>query len=297
MWICIRCRAQATTDEAAPNIDDVGLHFMCPTCGRRNALRDAGRDEDGLLLLEQVDRPERGRSCPRAAKRSSPVHIVTRGFAMPWICTNWNIDWQAVGSIVGAFGLVIAALAAYFAAAAARATLQVDQQQAGRADAARTLRAASVAPMFWQEVSVASDLARRLIEAAAAFRAAAIMQQNPGAGLDELIEETKHLRMPQLERFADRFVDFDLVTAETLVRCVGIYAKISVRPPGVEAQPPPTMVREAYISILGTMRIFADTTSSAAQLLLPYVERAVAAQRERNARVQADADAANARAE
>jgi len=55
MWICIRCRAELDPDIAAPEMDDFGLYFICPYCGRRNRLRTAGRDEYGLLLLEQID--------------------------------------------------------------------------------------------------------------------------------------------------------------------------------------------------------------------------------------------------
>lgn len=60
MWICIRCHTEFPefTGTAEPNIDDFGPHFMCPECGRRNRLRSLGRDEEGFLLLEQVDEPE-----------------------------------------------------------------------------------------------------------------------------------------------------------------------------------------------------------------------------------------------
>ena len=57
MWICVRCNAEFSefSSDAEPNIDDFGLHFICPKCGRRNALRSLGVDEEGLLQLEQVD--------------------------------------------------------------------------------------------------------------------------------------------------------------------------------------------------------------------------------------------------
>lgn len=60
MWICIRCKTEFAEfmTEAEPNLDDFGLHFICPACGRRNRLRSLGRDEDGLIRLEQIDEPE-----------------------------------------------------------------------------------------------------------------------------------------------------------------------------------------------------------------------------------------------
>lgn len=66
MWTCIRCHADFPefTEGAEANIDDFGLHFMCPVCGRRNRLRSRGRDEEGFLLLEQTDEPELGANVP-----------------------------------------------------------------------------------------------------------------------------------------------------------------------------------------------------------------------------------------
>lgn len=58
MWKCIRCGAEfPDASEAEPNIDDFGLHFMCPVCGRRNGLKST-RGDDGSLLLEQTDEPD-----------------------------------------------------------------------------------------------------------------------------------------------------------------------------------------------------------------------------------------------
>jgi len=57
MWICIRCHAELTPERAEPDLDDFGLHFVCPECGRRNRLRSLG-ERNGLLELEQSDEPE-----------------------------------------------------------------------------------------------------------------------------------------------------------------------------------------------------------------------------------------------
>jgi len=57
MWRCIRCENEFEADQAEANIDDFGLHFMCPACGRRNQLRSLG-EQDGFLVLEQIDDPE-----------------------------------------------------------------------------------------------------------------------------------------------------------------------------------------------------------------------------------------------
>ena len=58
MWKCIRCGTEFEADEAEANIDSFGLHFMCPVCGRRNRLRSLGEDDDGFLVVEQIDEPE-----------------------------------------------------------------------------------------------------------------------------------------------------------------------------------------------------------------------------------------------
>ncbi|UZW62730.1 hypothetical protein [Lysobacter enzymogenes] len=59
MWICIRCCAELEVEDAEPNLDSFGLHFMCPKCGRRNRLKSLGEDEDGGLYLQQIDAPDR----------------------------------------------------------------------------------------------------------------------------------------------------------------------------------------------------------------------------------------------
>ena len=55
MWTCIRCGNEWSVEEAAPNIDDFGVHFICPVCGRRNNLKNIG--SDGIVLI-QTDEPE-----------------------------------------------------------------------------------------------------------------------------------------------------------------------------------------------------------------------------------------------
>ena len=55
MWTCIRCSSEWSAQEAPPNIDDFGVHFMCPACGRRNNLKNIGTDS---IVLVQRDEPE-----------------------------------------------------------------------------------------------------------------------------------------------------------------------------------------------------------------------------------------------
>ncbi|MRI43120.1 hypothetical protein D5301_12840 [Stenotrophomonas sp. MH181796] len=68
MLQCIRCREMfAGFDQVEPNIDSFGLHFMCPTCGRRNNLQVVGRDEYGALIEQCEPEPltSGGDSIPR----------------------------------------------------------------------------------------------------------------------------------------------------------------------------------------------------------------------------------------
>lgn len=55
MWTCIRCGNEWSAEEATPDIDDFGVHFMCPTCGRRNNLKNVGSDS---IILMQTDEPD-----------------------------------------------------------------------------------------------------------------------------------------------------------------------------------------------------------------------------------------------
>lgn len=55
MWQCIRCGIRVKADQAPPDVDDFGLHFICPECGRRNPLVSHG-EHDGMLVLEQPNK-------------------------------------------------------------------------------------------------------------------------------------------------------------------------------------------------------------------------------------------------
>jgi predicted RNA-binding Zn-ribbon protein involved in translation (DUF1610 family) len=59
MWTCIRCGTALSVEDAPPNVDDFGVHFMCPVCGRRNRLKNIGREgiEDDIVLM-QIDDPD-----------------------------------------------------------------------------------------------------------------------------------------------------------------------------------------------------------------------------------------------
>jgi len=56
MWTCIRCNAELSPEDAPPDIDDFGVHFICPHCGRRNRLINVGAGDE--TVLRQVDSPE-----------------------------------------------------------------------------------------------------------------------------------------------------------------------------------------------------------------------------------------------
>lgn len=56
MWTCIRCKTELTPENAPPDIDDLGVHFICPECGRRNRLKNVS--SDGGVVLAQTDPPE-----------------------------------------------------------------------------------------------------------------------------------------------------------------------------------------------------------------------------------------------
>jgi hypothetical protein len=55
MWTCIRCGSEWSVKEAAPNIDDFGVNFICPACGRRNNLKNIGTES---IVLMQIDEPD-----------------------------------------------------------------------------------------------------------------------------------------------------------------------------------------------------------------------------------------------
>jgi hypothetical protein len=56
MWACIRCGSGWSVKEATPNIDDFGVHFICPTCGRRNNLKDIGTEKHRTYATRQTRR-------------------------------------------------------------------------------------------------------------------------------------------------------------------------------------------------------------------------------------------------
>lgn len=52
MWKCIRCTAEIKFAEVEPGIDDFGVYFICPKCGRRNKLVNVG--QHGRIELMQT---------------------------------------------------------------------------------------------------------------------------------------------------------------------------------------------------------------------------------------------------
>jgi len=42
-------------EEAPPTIDDFGVHFICPACGRRNNLKNIGGETN---VIVQTNEPE-----------------------------------------------------------------------------------------------------------------------------------------------------------------------------------------------------------------------------------------------
>lgn len=57
MWTCVRCAAELSVDDAPPAIDDFGIYFLCPKCGRRNRVVNIGGEDDAIVLL-QPDEPD-----------------------------------------------------------------------------------------------------------------------------------------------------------------------------------------------------------------------------------------------
>lgn len=53
MWKCIKCHEQVPSSRVDPGIDDFGIYFICPFCGRRNKIESLG-EKGGALLLRQT---------------------------------------------------------------------------------------------------------------------------------------------------------------------------------------------------------------------------------------------------
>ncbi len=56
MWICKQCGETLDADTAPPNVDEQGFFFICPSCGKRNVLKNVGgKGEDDGIVLAQLD--------------------------------------------------------------------------------------------------------------------------------------------------------------------------------------------------------------------------------------------------
>ena len=58
MWTCRNCNKERPHAWWTPEIDDIGVHFICPDCGHRNilvAMREDDEDEGSSTLLMQPD--------------------------------------------------------------------------------------------------------------------------------------------------------------------------------------------------------------------------------------------------
>ncbi|MFT4174199.1 MAG: hypothetical protein QM639_16670 [Rhodocyclaceae bacterium] len=54
MWTCKRCTAEVKSAQAEAQIDSFGVFFICPCCGRRNKLVNAGT-EGRIALVQAAD--------------------------------------------------------------------------------------------------------------------------------------------------------------------------------------------------------------------------------------------------
>jgi hypothetical protein len=60
MWVCIKCKVGYPFSRVEPSIDDFGIYFMCPNCGRRNRLINVGK-RGRIALMQQERQAKSGR--------------------------------------------------------------------------------------------------------------------------------------------------------------------------------------------------------------------------------------------
>lgn len=111
-----------------------------------------------------------------------------------WLCTSWNVDWDAISSISTALATIVALFGMYYAMRADHRRQLSEQKQ-------REHMTAVIAVAFDHELHMAQDLLKKLI----------IAVEESGDSREAMLNvlaATSRIQFPMLERFADKFNEF-----------------------------------------------------------------------------------------
>lgn len=136
---------------------------------------------------------------------------------MPWLCTNLIVDWNAISAVATAVGTLVALGTALYA-------MRLDLLRKRDIDRQQKQLVSTLAVVFDHELHMASNLLRNIASLAGE-------QTDAQVAMLHIIEGTKRIQFPLLERFADRFSDFEHATAAKLAVALSKLLQQRLNPP------------------------------------------------------------------
>lgn len=180
-----------------------------------------------------------------------------------------TIDWTAIAAVATALAAIASAFAARAAFRASNTALDIDGRQARREEDRRKRNALAIAVPIMHELYLVE------VKIKAALNLADAADDNV-AKLATFFAMIDAIKIPLLERFVDRFVDFDEKTATALGNALSVVLQMKMTKPldlsgrtVIDAQLLPDNVKVAVGELTNTLTHVSDARST----LQPHFEK------------------------
>lgn len=180
-----------------------------------------------------------------------------------------TIDWTAIAALATALAMIATAFAAHAAYRASNTALDIDGRQTRRDEDRRKRNALAIAVPIMHELYLVE------VKIKAALNLADAANDNV-TKLTKVFAMIDAIKIPLLERFVDRFVDFDEKTATALGNALSVVLQMKMTKPldlsgqaVIDAQLLPDNVKAAIGELTNTL----THVSAARSALQPHFEK------------------------
>jgi hypothetical protein len=181
-----------------------------------------------------------------------------------------TIDWTALGAIASGLATIAAAFAAVAAFRASATALRIDGQQARRAEEGRKRSARAMIVPIMHELYLVDTKLRAALDFAVGLN-------NDTARFQAYSEMTGRTKIPLLERFVDRFGDFDDKIAIALSNALSVVLQMKMNETPDVATLDPAVLPDSVAAMKGEMENTLAHVKAARTALQPAFDEIVGA--------------------
>jgi hypothetical protein len=182
---------------------------------------------------------------------------------MVWLCSDWQLDWDAISSVATAIGTLVALATAAYA-------VRLERKRDREIAAERQHQTSILAVAFDHELHMLEGMLSVIVQAIDG-------SPNKRTALLNVIEGTHRISFPLLERFADKFAAFekDAATRLTIVLSSALQAKLNAPPSALAEldQLPDHMVEGMVQHARGQATALITKVQEARKAIRPDMER------------------------